>query len=100
MIGAGKDISANHLSMLREILNKYIPGVQVWAHGSRVKQAAKAYSDLDLVVFSSPSQSAKVSALREELLESDIPFLVDIMVWDEIPESFRRIVEESYFVIQ
>ena len=47
-------------------------------------------SDLDLVVFATPKQCRRVGDLREAFEESDLPFRVDLFVWDEIPENFRE----------
>jgi type I restriction enzyme S subunit len=37
---------------VRRILQKHVPGYEVWAFGSRAKWTAKPYSDLDLVIIS------------------------------------------------
>jgi predicted nucleotidyltransferase len=57
-------------------------------------------SDLDLVVFSKPVQSASVSELREALDESSLPFSVDVLVWDEIGSDFRDHILEKYAVFE
>ena len=44
---------AQHLALLG-LLNKFLPHVEVWAFGSRVKGNFRPDSDLDLVVFYSP----------------------------------------------
>ena len=76
-------------------------GAAVWAYGSRVKGTARPNSDLDLVVFTTPEQLPLVSELKDELAESsNIPFLVDLHVWDEIPERFREIIRKEYVVLQ
>ena len=42
------------------------------------------------MVFATPEQNGRVGALREAFEESNLPFRVDLFVWDEVPESFRR----------
>jgi len=71
------------------LLNRYLPGTPVWVYGSRISGKSRPQSDLDMVVFTRPEQSLPVSELREALDESDLPFRVDLFVWDEIPEKFR-----------
>ena len=40
-----------HLAMVREILQRIVPGKPVWAFGSRATgRRAKTFSDLDLAV--------------------------------------------------
>ena len=90
--------SAQHRELMG-MLNKFLPNVEVWAFGSRVKGNFRPDSDLDLVVFSSPDSSSSVYALKEALDESSLPFSVDVLVWDEISESFRKNILEKYAVL-
>ena len=50
--------------------------------------------------FTSPAQRPAVSALKDELAESDLPFLVDLHIWDEVPERFHEIIRKEYVVLQ
>ena len=83
------DLTPEQLKKLRELLTRHLPNTEVWAYGSRVKGTAKPWSDLDLAVIAGPQQKAAVADLREAFEESDLPFRVDLFVWDEIPETFR-----------
>ena len=95
------DITKEQYKELFALLRRFIPGVAVWAYGSRVKWTARPNSDLDLVAFTTPEQQPLVSELKDELAESSaIPFLVDLHVWDEIPERFREIIRKEYVVLQ
>ena len=82
------------------LLQRYLPDTEVWAYGSRVKFTAKPHSDLDMVAFAAKEQSQAVADLREAFEESYLPFRVDLFVWDEVPESFHRNIEEARVVVQ
>ena len=82
------------------LLQAHLPGVEVWAYGSRVRGNPRRYSDLDLVAFAAPGQSAQASSLREAFEESDLPIRVDLFLWDELPDSFQRQIEQGYAVLQ
>lgn len=97
---AAIDLTPKQRETLRALLHRFIPGVAVWAFGSRVEWNARPDSDLDLAVFSSPKQQRRVSALKEALAESDLPFLVDLHVWDELPQRFQEVIRKEYVVIQ
>jgi len=97
---AAIDITAGQRKTLLALLHRYIPGVAVWAYGSRVKWTARPNSDLDLVAFTTPEQQPLVSELKEALAESDLPFLVDFHVWDDVPERFHEIILKEYVVLQ
>ncbi len=65
-------------------------------YGSRVKWTSRPQSDLDLVVFATPEQRRQVGDLREAFEESNLPFQVDLFVWDDVPESFRKLIEAEH----
>lgn len=93
-------ISSAQRKTLAALFEQYLPSVLVWAFGSRVKGNFRPDSDLDLVVFSKPAQSASVSELREALEESSLPFSMDVLVWDEIGSDFRDHILEEYAVFE
>ena len=93
-------ISSVQRQILLALLNQYLPGILVWAFGSRVKGNFRADSDLDLVVFSKVSQSSAVSAFREALDESALPFSVDVLIWDDVEQAFRERILEKYAVFE
>lgn len=45
------DISPDQWDIVRNILQEHVPGLEVWAFGSRAKWTAKQYSDLDLAII-------------------------------------------------
>ncbi len=97
---AAIDITAQQRKTLIAILRRFVPGIAVWAYGSRVKWTARPNSDLDLVAFTTPAQRGVVSELKDELAESNLPFLVDLHVWEEVPERFHEIIRKEYVVVQ
>ena len=93
------DITAEQRRTVLALLNRYLPDTTAWACGSRVKWTSRAESDLDLVVFARPEQGARVAELREAFEESDLPFRVDLFVWDEVPERFKARIEGDHVVL-
>jgi len=85
--------------LLGDLLNRFLPGTQIWAFGSRVKGTSRPDSDLDLVVFANPAQISAVNALKDAFDESSLPFSVDVLIWDQISESFRKNILEHYAVL-
>ena len=93
------DITAEQRRTVLALLNRYLPDTTVWAYGSRVKWTSRPESDLDLVAFARPEQSAQVADLREAFEESNLPFRVDLFMWDEVPEGFRARIEAEHVVL-
>jgi len=78
-----------------------MPKVEIRAFGSRVTGNARGYSDLDLVIVSQEKINRKsLYRLEEAFEESDLPFRVDVLDWRRISESFRKVIEQAYEVIQ
>jgi len=99
-VTASIDITPQQRKTILDLLKTYLPNTQTWVYGSRAKWTAKPHSDLDMVVFATPEQSPKVSALKEAFEESDLPFRVDLFVWDEVPEQFRKNIQSDHVVLQ
>ena len=53
-----------------------------------------------MVAFAGPEQALAIAELREALEESSLPFRIDLFVWDQVPENFRKVIREKYVVIQ
>ena len=93
------DITVDQRKTLLSLLKQYLPNTTAWAYGSRVKWTSRPQSDLDLVVFTKPDQERRISELREALEESNLPFRVDLFVWDAVPEQFRKEIEVEHAVL-
>ena len=94
-LGAEIDIDPRDKKILFSLLTQYLPHTTIWAYGSRVAGNARPWSDLDLVVFSNTEQKSSISLLKEALEESNLPFRVDLLEWDSLPENFRANIKAS-----
>ena len=93
------DITAEQRKTVLSLLEKHLPNTTAWVYGSRAKWTARPQSDLDMVVFATPEQSSRVFDLREAFEESNLPFRVDLFVWDDVPERFRKHIKQDYVVL-
>ena len=90
------EITAAERNTVLALLKKHLPGAAAWVYGSRARSTSRPQSDLDIVVFPTPEQRRRVGDLREAFDESNLPFRVDLFVWDEVPESFRPQIEAEH----
>ncbi len=82
---------------------EHLPGIEVWAYGSRVNGESHDGSDLDLVLRAPGLQEVPIGPLAdftEALHDSTLPFLVEARDWARLPERFHREIERGYVVIQ
>ena len=98
-VGQAIDLAGEDRKTVLALLERYLPGTEAWAYGSRVKWTSRPQSDLDLVVFAMPEQRRRVGDLREAFEESNLPFRVDLFVWDDVPVAFREQIRAEHVVM-
>lgn len=69
-------LKAKHQEIIHSILSKH--PYKFYAYGSRAKQQAEEYSDLDLCYREDIPWNV-LSIIHAELEESDLPFKVDLV---------------------
>ncbi len=95
------DLRPDHWAIVRDALSRHVPDREVLAFGSRATWTAKDYSDLDLAIMGEEPLSLRaLSALDEALVESDLPFRVDIVDWATIDDGFRAIIRRDAVTVQ
>ena len=88
------DLSPAHLEIVRAVLLRSVPGVPVYAFGSRATRRARKFSDLDLALVPEEALDWRVLArLREAFEESDLPITVDVIDWSQASPEFKKRVE-------
>ena len=95
-------LSKRHRHFLEALLREHLPGVEVWACGSRVNGRSHNGSDLDLVLRGPGLKEIPASQLddfEEALRESTIPFLVKARDWAQVPERFHQETERNHLVL-
>jgi uncharacterized protein len=75
---------------------------EVWAYGSRVNGTAHEGSDLDLVIKAKNEGSIPMETLidlNDKINDSNIPILVELRDWHNLPESFRQQIIVGFEVL-
>ncbi len=96
------DLPRRYRDQIEALLREHVPGVEVWAYGSRVSGRSHDASDLDLVLRGPDLKrisSGQLTDLTEALEQSNVPILVQIHDWARLPESFHREIEQEYVVL-
>lgn len=89
-------LEKRHQKIIKQILSKY--SYQFYAYGSRVKGTARKFSDLDLC-YKENIPDAIVFRIEEEFKESDLPFIVELVAWEDMKVGFREMIEEDLTLI-
>lgn len=94
------DVTSGQLQTILNLIGEFLPGVVVWAYGSRVRWTAHPNSDLDMIAFVSPEQKMRLFDLQEAFDDSNLPFRVDLFIWEDVPSEFHKIIQEKHVVLQ
>ena len=95
------DLPPSQLEIVKGILAEKVPCCEVRAFGSRVKQTAKNWSDLDLAVVGAVAlDSGVLYDLKVSFEESDLPIRVDVLDWHTISPEFKQVILEAYEILQ
>lgn len=92
-------IDKSSYSELISIFKKLCPNSLIWAYGSRVNGTAHSGSDLDLAIVDYGDQDCDYLDIKEAIIDSNIPFLIDIFELNRLPESFRDEIKRNYIVL-
>ena len=88
------DLKPHELEVVRNILNRFVPEAEIIVFGSRIHGTAKPWSDLDLAIKAKSALDWKLlEDIKEAFQESELPFRVDVLDWNDITEMFRKVIE-------
>lgn len=93
------NVKQEYLNELKNIFSNYCPKAEIWAYGSRLTNDCHSGSDLDLTVKTFNDENKYLYELKELLNDSDIPFLIDINIFDNLPQSFQDEILKNYVKI-
>ena len=95
-------LQQRHRRVIENLARQHLPGVDIWAYGSRVNGQSHDGSDLDLVLRG-PNLAEipflQVGAFWEALQESTLPFLVEARDWACLPERFHGEIQRNYVAL-
>ncbi|NQY81104.1 MAG: nucleotidyltransferase domain-containing protein [Candidatus Caenarcaniphilales bacterium] len=99
------NLKDEHRQILEKIFQELIPSLEVWAYGSRVSnenlELSSSGSDIDLVIKGHETIEIKtLSKIKEQISDSNIPFMVDIFDWHRIPEEFQKNILKNHYKLK
>ena len=89
-------LEPRHLAIVKSILKQY--PYHFYAYGSRAKQTAQRFSDLDLLHKETIPPATK-TLIREQFEESNLPFTVDLLDWKQCTEEFQQQISKDLIKI-
>jgi len=94
-------VSPSEMEIILEIIEKHVPCCHVLAFGSRFKGTHSDASDLDLAVVSEDKLDIFViERMKDDFMESDIPYKIDILDYHKVSPAFREIIDAGHEIIR
>ena len=90
-------VSPAEMEIIHAIIKKHVPDCDVLAFGSRYKGTHDESSDLDLALVGKEKLGLSlIGNIREDFMESDIPFKVSVLDYSTVSPAFRKIIDNGY----
>ena len=92
------ELEQQHLEMLKAIVTRSLANTpaRAFIFGSWANGTARGTSDIDIgVIGLRDIDSHTLDNLREELLESDIPYFTEVVDFSKVSDDFKKIALSS-----
>lgn len=90
------DLREKDWQIIQHILSAY--PYSFYAFGSRATFKAKKFSDLDLC-YKESIPDAVVAKIEEQFEESDLPFKVDLINWNQCSAEFQNMIKKDLIAL-
>lgn len=92
--------SSEEFEIIINILKAHIKRGKVYAFGSRYKNNNRKFSDFDIAIDTGEKLSFEfLNILKDAFEESDLPYRVDIIDYNNISDKFKKIVDGGNEII-
>ncbi|KZX14221.1 nucleotidyltransferase family protein [Methanobrevibacter filiformis] len=89
-------VSPDEMEIIINIIQKHAKNCKVLIFGSRLKGNNKKFSDLDLAFICNEGLGLKRRInLDIKFEESDLPYKVDVVDYNEASKEFKKIIDEK-----
>ena len=93
-------VSSEEFEIIKNILNSYIKKGKVYAFGSRYKNNNRKFSDFDIAIDMGEKLSFEfLNIVKDAFEESDLPYRVDIIDYNNISDKFKKIIDGGNEII-
>ncbi len=85
------------LDFIKKTIYKYLPEEYgVFVYGSRAAGKAAKWSDIDVGILGKEKvPSREIALIKDEIEESNIPYLVDVVDFSRVSDKFKRIASSK-----
>lgn len=89
------DLEEKYINFIKEIINKHIQKCKIYLFGSRVKDKARKYSDIDIALDCEKLDEKILLKIKNDFENSTLPYEVDVLDLNNISESFKKHIKDD-----
>ena len=93
------DLEDRYIDFIKNTIMQHLKEYKLYIFGSRVKNRAKKYSDVDIAIDSKELTPAIKSHLEFIFEDSTFPYEVDIVDLNKISDSFKNLIQNELVLI-
>ncbi|MCM1265624.1 MAG: nucleotidyltransferase domain-containing protein [Candidatus Gastranaerophilales bacterium] len=84
------NLEEKYINFVKEIVAKHLQDCEVYIFGSRVKNTAKKYSDIDIALKCKNLTPENLLKIQAEFENSTLPYEVDVIDLNSVSETFKK----------
>ncbi len=89
------DLEQKYIDFIKQSVSSCLKNYKLYIFGSRAKNKARQYSDIDIAIDSSELTGAIKTKLAFIFENSTIPYEVDIVDLNNISDTFKNIIKQD-----
>ena len=83
------DLHEKYIDFIKEIIENYLQNCKIYLFGSRVKNTAKKYSDIDIALDCQNLNDNILLKIKNDFENSTLPYEVDVVDLNTISTTFK-----------
>lgn len=84
------DLDEKYIDFIKEKISKHLKSCTIYIFGSRAKNTAKKYSDIDIALDCKDLYENILLKIKNEFENSTLPYEVDVIDLNNISEKFKK----------
>ena len=93
------DLEEKYIQFIKITLSSYLKEYELFIFGSRAKNKARKYSDVDIAIKSNEMTAEIKSKIEFEFENSTFPYEVDIVDLNTISDNFKNLIKDDLIKI-
>ncbi|OUR82906.1 hypothetical protein A9Q82_05455 [Cycloclasticus sp. 46_120_T64] len=93
-------LSAKHQSIVENVIKKQLTTQKVFVFGSRARNEARKFSDLDLCIAGEKLSFSQMAKLKGAFSESDLPYFVDVLQEHNLSKKMFESIRKDFVELE